>query len=69
MLPALARWKPKDILTAREIRQVTAEALDCLSPPRDPCILPRLTREFAYLYMWIGRQWGAVEPQADAGGV
>ena len=36
MLPALARWKPEDILIAREIRQVTAEALDCFSPPRDP---------------------------------
>ena len=30
MLPALARWKPEDILTAREIRQVTAEALGLL---------------------------------------
>ena len=41
MLPALARWKPEDILAAREIRQVTANALDCFSPPRDPRILPR----------------------------
>ena len=47
MLPALARWKLEDILTAREIRQVTAEALDCFSPPCDPRILPRPTREFA----------------------
>ncbi|WP_323032557.1 hypothetical protein [Paracoccus sp. (in: a-proteobacteria)] len=36
MLPPLARWKPEDILSAREIRQVTPEALDCFSPPRDP---------------------------------
>jgi len=66
MLPALARWKPEDILTAREIRQVTPEALDCFSPPRDPRILPRPTREFAHLYIWIGGQWVAVVPQADA---
>jgi hypothetical protein len=69
MLPALARWKPEDILTAGEIRQVTAEALDCFSPPRDPRILPRPTREFAHLYMWIGCQWVTVEPKADAPGV
>ncbi len=37
MLPALAAWTPEDILTAREIRQVTAEALDCFdSPPYAP---------------------------------
>ena len=66
MLPALARWKPEDILTAGEIRQVTAEALDCFSPPRAPRILPRPTREFAHLYMWIGCQWVHVVPQADA---
>ena len=69
MLPALARWKPEDILTAREIRQVMPEALDCFSPPRGPRILLRPTREFAHLYMWIGCQWVAVEPQADAPGV
>jgi hypothetical protein len=69
MLPALARWKPEDILTAREIRQVTREALDCFSPPRDPSILPRPTLEFAHLYMWIGGQWVAVDPRVDAGRV
>ena len=63
MLPALARWKPEDIFAAREIRQVTAEALDCFNPPRDPHILPRPTREFAYLYMWIGGQWLTVVPK------
>ena len=67
MLPALARSKPEDILTAREIRQVTPEALDCFSPPRDQRILPRPTQEFAHLYMWIGCQWVNVVPQADAG--
>ena len=67
MLPALERWKPEDILAAIEIRQVTPEALDCFSPPRDPRILPRPTREFAHLYMWIGCQWVHVVPQADAG--
>ena len=69
LLLALARWKPEDILNAIEIRQVTAEALDCFSPPRDPRILPRPTREFAHLYMWIGCQWVHVLPQADAPGV
>jgi hypothetical protein len=69
MLPALARWKPEDILTGIEIRQVTPEALDCFSPPRAPRILPRPTREFAHLYMWIGCQWVHVLPQADAPGV
>lgn len=69
MLLALARWKPEDILAAREIRQVTAEALDCFSPPRDPRILPHPTQEFAHLYMWIGCQWLAVEPKANAGRV
>jgi len=66
MLPALVRWKPEDILTAREIRQVTPEALDCFSPPRDPLILPRPTREFAHLYMWIGCKWVHVVPRTDA---
>jgi len=66
MLPALARWKPEDILAAREIRQVTSEALDCFSPPCDPRILPRPTREFAHLYMWIGCQWVTVAQHADA---
>ena len=62
MLPALARWKPEYILTAREIRQVTPESLGFFSPPRHPRILPRPTREFAHLYMWICCQWVAVEP-------
>jgi hypothetical protein len=50
MLPALAAWTPKDILAAREIRQVTAEALDCFDPPRAPRILPRSTCELCHLY-------------------
>ena len=67
MLPALERWKPEDILAAREIRQVMPEVLDCLAPPRDQRILPRPTWEFAYLYMWSGCQWVHVVPQAEAG--
>ena len=67
MLPALERWKPEDILAAREIRQVMPEVLDCFAPPCGPRILPRPTREFAHLYMWIGCQWVHVVPQADAG--
>jgi hypothetical protein len=66
MLPALARWKPTHILAAIDIRQVTPEALDCFSPPRDPRILPNPTREFAHLYIWISCQWVHVVPQADA---
>ena len=66
MLPALAGWTPEDILAAREIRQVTSEALDSFFPSRDPRILPRPTREFAHLYMWIGGRWVHVDPQADA---
>jgi hypothetical protein len=41
----------RDILVAKEIRQVTPEALDCFSPPCDPCILLRPTRDFAHLCM------------------
>lgn len=67
MLPALAGWKPEDILASREIRQVTPEVLDCFDPPGKPRILPRPTREFAHLYMWIGCQWVTVAPEADAG--
>ena len=65
MLLALERWKPEDILAAREIRQVTPNALDCFSPPSAPHILPRPTREFAHLYMWTGGQWVSVVPQPD----
>ena len=60
MLPALARWKPEDILCAREIRQVAVDALDCFYPPRDLRMLPRPTREFAHLYRWTGGQWVTV---------
>ena len=28
MLPALAAWPPEDIIAAREIRQVSVEAMD-----------------------------------------
>ena len=57
MLPALAHWAPKDILAAREIRQVTAEALDCFDPPRAPRILPRPTCELSHLYLWQDGAW------------
>ena len=66
MLPALERWKPEDILAAREIRQVMPDVLDCFSPPSAPRILPRPTQEFAHLYMWIGCRWVSVVPQKDA---
>jgi len=66
MLPALAGWKPEDILAAREIRQVKPDELDCFDPPNAPRILPRPTREFAHLYMWIGCQWIRVVPEYPA---
>ena len=69
MLLALERWKPEDILAAKEIRLVAPEALDCFSPPRDPRILPRPTREFAHLYIWTGGQWVTVVPLVDADGL
>ena len=52
MLPALARWTPEDILAAKEIRQVRADALDCFDPPRAPHVLPRPTCELCHLYVW-----------------
>ena len=57
MLPALEAWTPEDILAAREIRQVTAEALDCFDPPRAPRILPRPTCELSHLYLWQDGVW------------
>ena len=57
MLPALAAWAPEDILAAREIRQVSAEALDCFNPPRLPRILSRPTCELSHLYVWRDGAW------------
>jgi len=57
MLPALAAWAPEDILAAREIRQVSAEALDCFNPPRPPRFLSRPTCELSHLYLWQDGHW------------
>ncbi|MDV7202265.1 hypothetical protein RYZ18_13100 [Roseovarius sp. 10] len=57
MLPALAVWAPEDILAAREIRQVSAEALDCFNPPRPPRFLSRPTCELSHLYLWQDGHW------------
>ena len=57
MLPALARWTPEDILAAKEIRQVRADALDCFDPPRAPQILPHPTCELCHLYLWQDGGW------------
>ncbi|MBO6774847.1 MAG: hypothetical protein JJ897_04955 [Marinibacterium sp.] len=57
MLPALAAWAPEDILAAREIRQVSAEALDCFNPPRPPRFLSRPTCELSHLYVWQDEAW------------
>lgn len=57
MLPALAPWRPDDILAAREIRQVRAEGLDAFDAPRSPRILARPTRDFCHLYVWTDTGW------------
>lgn len=57
MLPAPAAWTPEDMLAAREIRQVRADALDCFDAPRAPRILPRPTCEFCNLYVWQDGVW------------
>jgi len=51
MLGALSRWTPEDILAAREIRQVRAEAL------RAPRILSHPTCELCHLYIWQAGAW------------
>ena len=63
MLSALAAWTPEDILVAREIRQVQADALDCFDPPRAPRILPRPSCAFGYLYVWQNGAWQAWEAE------
>ena len=49
MLTALKTWTPDDILAAREIRQVTAEALENFYPARPPQVLTQPTRTFDHL--------------------
>ena len=66
MLPALAPWTPEDILAAREIRQVRADALDCFEKPRDPVILPRPTCQFCHLYVWQDGAWVELDPETHA---
>ena len=66
MLPALAAWTPVDILAAKEIRQVRADALDCFVPPRDPVILPRATCQFCHLYVWQDGTWIELDPATHA---
>jgi hypothetical protein len=56
----------RDILAAKEIRQVTPEALNCFSPPRDLSILPHLKREPVHLYLWAEGQWVTAVPLEDA---
>ena len=65
MLPALAPWGPEDILAAREIRQVRADEIEAFDNPRDPILLPRPTRQFCHLYLWLGGTWVEVNPDAE----
>ena len=65
MLPALAPWTPEDILEAREIRQVRADEIEAFDNPREPILLPRPTRQFCHLYLWIAGAWVEVNPDAE----
>jgi len=65
MLPALAPWTPEDILAAKEIRQVRADEIEAFDNPRDPILLPRPTRQFCHLYLWLGGTWVEVNPDAE----
>jgi hypothetical protein len=62
MLPALAGWTPEQVLAAREIRQVTPDALDAFDPPRAPRRLSRPTREMSHLYTWLDGHWVEIDP-------
>ena len=57
MPPALAAWRPEDILVVRKIRQVRADELDCFDPPRAPRILTRPTHELCHHDFWQDRAW------------
>lgn len=57
MLPALARWTPEDIFAAREIRQVSTDALDCYDPPRAPVIYPEPRCDFCHTYVFAQGRW------------
>jgi hypothetical protein len=57
MLPALTGWSPEDILAARELRQVSTEALECFDPPRAPVIHPEPRCDFDHLYVFDEGQW------------
>ena len=63
MLPALAAWTPEYIFAVREIRQVTAEALDCFDPPRAPIVYPEPRCDFSHSYVFAQSGW--IEWRAD----
>jgi hypothetical protein len=62
MLPALARWKPEDILAAREIRQMRADEIEGFENSRDPILLSRPTCQFCHLYIWQDGAWAEIIP-------
>ena len=57
MLPALARWTPEDILSAREIRHVSTDALDSFAPARAPVINPEPRCDFCHTYVFAQGRW------------
>jgi hypothetical protein len=62
MLPALARWKPEDILAAREIRLMRADEIEGFENSRDPILLSRPTCQFCHLYNWQDGAWAEIIP-------
>jgi len=66
MLPALARWKPEDILAAREIRQLRADEIEGFEHPRNPILLSRPTCQFCHLYIWQEGAWVELDPETHA---
>ena len=57
MLDVLAHWTPADILAAKEIRQVRADALDCFDPPRAPEMHPEPRCDFCHTYVFEQGRW------------
>jgi hypothetical protein len=57
MLPVLARWTPEDILAAKEIRQVHADALNSFDPARAPVVHSGPRCDFCHTYVFEQGGW------------